>query len=252
MRKLNIVILLGLVVALVGAGLVYVAGQRVEERVAEGKESVTVFVARNVLTEGTRGADLDTTDIEEQQVPRAFLPEGAVTDLADVSDKVLLGPVPKGAPLALAMFGQPTEAAAVRPTQGRLALAVGVDITPGVARYLTPGSVVDVFVTYPTGVGQRAAQRTKLFVSGVKVLSVSVAPPPAAREQEEEDGAAFAQDAERQVVAVLDLSPAQAEQVVNATTLGRLYLALSAVSGNGEQHRTPEGVSPDDVVTANR
>ena len=255
MRKLNIVILLGLVVALLGAALVYVAGQRVEERVAAGRESVTVFVARNTLTEGTRGSDLDVgTDLDEQKVPRAFIPEGAITDLAAVADQVLLGPVPKGSALAGAMFGAPTETAAVRPAAGRLALAVGVDITPGVARYLAPGSVVDVFVTYPGGVGDRAALRTKLFVSGVKVLSVTVAPPPATRTEDDEESAdpAFTGDQAEQVVAVLDVTPAQAEQVVNATTLGRLYLALSAVEGNGQQHRTQQGVIPDDVVSANR
>ena len=75
-------------------------------------------------------------------------------------------------------------------------------------------------------------------------MSVSVAAADA------ESGDQPAEGGGAQVVAVLDLSPREAEQVVNAATLGSLYLALSSVDGTAEKHTTP-GVTPQDVVGAN-
>ena len=121
-----------------------------------------------------------------------------------------------------------------------------MDLSPGVARFLQPGSFVDVFVTYDQlatassstsgvtvqPVNRRASNRTKLFISGVKVLSVSVAPPTTAAGQQERPAGAFGTAGSTTVttegvIAVLDVSPRDAERLVNATTLGQLYLALS-------------------------
>ena len=190
-----------------------------------------------------------------KDIPTAYVAEGALTDLQDVEGQVLLGPVGKDGQITKAMFGQPVDAGAVKPSEGKVALAVGVELSPGVARYLTPGSSVDVFVTYQTtsAAGAKSAsagqstQRTKLFVSNVKVLSVSVATLP-----ESSQDSTTSTSSATQVIAVLDLTPADAEKVVNASTLGSIYFALSSVDGSGQQHKTPQGVTPDDVVVSNR
>lgn len=249
MRKLNVTILVGLLVALLGFALVFAYGSRVDSRVAAGKETVSVLVAATGAAAGLTPAELGEV-LETREVPRLYVAEGALSSLEEVEGQVLLGPLAKGAQVTAAQFGAPGVAGAVKPAPGRVALAVGVALTPGVARYVTPGSRVDVFVTYEGGAAAGAegpdpiTGRTKLFATGVKVMSVSVA----AAEQAEDGGAAATSG---QVVAVLDLAPAEAEKVVNAATLGSLYLALASNEGDAETHRTP-GVTPENVVGSNR
>lgn len=240
MRKLNITILVGALVALLGAALVFSYGRNVDERIAEGRETVGVLVATEPLARGSIAETLGGS-LALEQVPAAFVPEEALSDLGDVAGLELLGPVPVGGYLSRPQFGSSAGADVVRPEAGKVALAVGVGITPGVARYVTGGSVVDLFVTYTTG--ELAAQRTKLFLSGARVLSVQVAPPAGTDEDGEQVPGT---DAAGQVVTVLELTPAEAERVVNATTLGSLYLALST---EGEEHRTGDRTVPDTVVS---
>lgn len=254
MRKLDTTVLAGLLVALLGFGLVFAYGQRVEDRVAEGQATVPVLVAMSAVGPGMTIAELGPL-LETREVPRLYVADGALTSLDDVRGQVLLGGLTPGSQVTAAAFGQPSGVAAVEPEPGRVALAVSVGISPGVARYLVPGSVVDVFVTYegvattdPADPDAAAtdAGLTKLFVSGVEVMSVTIAAPPAATGEETAEASAPTGD---QVVAVLDLTPEDAEKVVNATTLGSLYLAL--VGASGETHTTP-GASPADVVGSNR
>ena len=183
--------------------------------------------------------------MEVQEVPRAFLPVDALTQLNDVVGKELLGPVSPGGVLSVSQFGSRQGADVVRPAKGKVALALSVGITPGVARYVSAGSAVDVFVTYAGG-GARAAGRTKLFHSGAKVLSITVAPPVAAAAQGGQAPAPV--ETSGQVVTVLEVTPVEAEKLVNAGTLGQLYLALSNA---GEEHATPDGAVADDVVRSN-
>lgn len=240
MRKLNITILVGLLVALVGAGLVFAYGNNVDSRVADGKTTVKVLVAGSELALGASPADL-TDQVVTKDVPAAYLAEGYLTALSDVTGQVLLGPVAKGAQLTRTAFGQPGSAGAVKPSKGNDALAVGVDLTPGVARYVTAGSSVDMFVTYAGG-----GARTKLFASGVRVLSVTIATPVDKQDR------TSASSPVSQVVVVVDVDPRLAEKIVNATTIGRVYLGLSALGGKADAHTTPTGANPDDVVRSNR
>lgn len=255
MKKLNLAIAVGVVVALFGGALVLAYGRNVDAKIARGREMTPVLVATQALVAGASGASLeDSTEV--RQVPKTFLATGVLTSLDAVRTMTLLAPVSSGSQLTRSAFGRPSEVGALKPSTGNVALAVGVDLVPGVARYITAPSMVDLFVTY-TGVGGSATapgqagatgsladSRTKLFASGIKVMSVSVAPRP---EQAESDKAGSS-PAGDQVIAVLDVNPTEAERIVNSATLGKLYLGLSG----GDLHVTPAGATPDDVVKSNR
>ncbi|MGH2719980.1 MAG: Flp pilus assembly protein CpaB [Actinomycetota bacterium] len=254
MRKLNATLLLGIVVAVLGFGLVLTYGRTVERRIADGRETVKVLVASENLSAGTpAGSLVDGSAYRLTSVPQAYVPAGALTDLDDVQGMALLGPVPKGTQLSRAMFGTATTAAAVAPSANGLAMAVEVGLSPGVARYISVGSIVDVFVTYEPGSASDGNQisngRTKLFLSGAKVLAVDVAQPQAVSGDDETQQASAAQTVTNNVIAVLDVTPQDAERLVNAVSLGKLYLGLSAKDA---RHTTPTGVTPTDVVGANR
>lgn len=256
MRKLTVTVVVGLVVAMLGAGLVYWYGSRVDERIADGKETTPVLVTKKDLAVGTPSSALEP-DVETRQIPRAYVPAGAVQRLEDLAGLVLLGPLPAQTQLNKLQFGSPAEVALVEPSQGNIALAVQVGISPGVARYVRVGSFVDIFVTYSGGGaigGQTGAQsvanrRTKLFLSNIRVLAVSIAEQTTEQQQQSDQGGVAGRvgTTGSQVIAVLDLTAPESERVVNAVTLGELYLGLSKT-----KHTTPTGVVPEDVITSNR
>lgn len=257
MRKLNVTILVGVIVAIIGFALVFAYGSNVDKRVADGKRTHKVLVSTALLRQGATPAQITASTVSKD-VPEAYLAEGYLTNLDSVKGLVLLGPVGQDSQLTATMFGQPLDAGAVTPSKGNVALAVQVELSPGVARYIVPGSSIDVFVTYTGGAGGqsassgRVASRTKLFLSKVTVLSVSIATPPAGKDQAKTDGSTATATSSALVVAVVDVSPTDAEKLVNATTLGSIYFALSSVDGKGVTHTTPTGVTPDDVVVSNR
>ncbi|MGH9155936.1 MAG: Flp pilus assembly protein CpaB [Acidimicrobiales bacterium] len=256
MKKLNLAIVVGVVAALLGGVLVVAYGRNVDGKIAKGRELTSVLVATDALVAGTAGSSLEgSTALRD--VPKTFVVTGALTSLDDVSTLTLVAPVPSGAQLTRSAFGRPSEIGALKPSAGNVALAIGVDLIPGVARYITAPSMVDLFVTYSDGGGTSVAvpgqpaatagladSRTKLFASGIKVMSVSVAPKP----EEASSGDKAPTVTGDQVIAVLDVDPVEAERIVNSATLGTLYMGLSG----GERHVTPTGATPDDVVKSNR
>lgn len=258
MRKLNASIIVGIIIAIIGAGTVLAYGRSVDKRVLDGRQAQTVVVATQPLTAGM-SASAVRSEVRTEQVPSAFAVDRALAKLSEVpAGQVLLSSVPKGGQLSQSSFGDPAVAGKLSPATGDVALAVETDLSPGVARYLTPGQLVDVFVTYndvrdADGRPAYASDRTKLFVSGVKVLAVSVAQSAtsSSTHQGAFSNATDSQDqavAQDKVIAVLDLKPGDAERLVNAQALGTIYLGYTLKGGDS----TPTGVNPDDVVRSNR
>src|SRR3954447_5686722 len=103
MRKLNISIVVGVVVAVLGAGIVVAYGQSVDKRIASGKHPVAVLAA-----DGRPGARAPAGDVAGRvhvdQVPSSYVAEGALSSTAALSDlpagSVLAGPAPRRGPLA--------------------------------------------------------------------------------------------------------------------------------------------------------
>ena len=251
MRKLNLSIVVGVVVAVLGAGIVVAYGQSVDKRIASGRNPVAVLVADGDLDAGTPASEV-ARRVHVDEVPSSYVADGALTSVTALSSlpagSVLAGPVPSGGQLTGTAFADAATAGHVHPSPGHVAVAVETDLSPGVARYLSVGSMVDVFATYHDVRNKKgkltvASSRTKLFTSGVKVLAVSVA-------QDTASGGHSANSSVLmdKVVALLDVSPTDAEKLVNATTLGEIYLAATT-SGD---HRTATGAVPTDVVGSNR
>lgn len=245
MKRLNVTIIAGTIAALLGGLLVFSYGRNVDEKIAEGKETVSVLVAAQSLRAGTAAATLDGSLLTTESIPREYLVDGALSTLDDVQDLVLSAPVPAGTQLSSGFFSAGGQVAALEPGDGMVAVAIQVTLPGGVARYVSPGSAVDVFVTYERLEGMTTSSyRSKLVLSGVRVMSVSAAQPVAADDEEQTGGSTLPTD---QVLAVLEVSPKDAERVVNGSTLGSLYMALGR---EGDEHRTGKGVTPDDVVKA--
>ena len=253
MRKLNITVIVGIVVALVGAALVFVYGHNVDNKISGGKRTVAVLVADDFLGAGMTAGDV-VSHVHVAQIPSAYVVKNAIgatnsLSSSQASSAVLTGAVPEGGQLSYNDFTAAGAAGRLAPSKGNIALSIETPLSSGVARYLQPGQMVDAFVTYSTGSGASGstatAARTKLFASGVKVLSVSVAQPTDNNSNSNTDNASTPTSS---VIVLLDLSPVDAEKVVNAVTLGSIYLAYTT----GAHDTTPAGATPDSVVRSNR
>jgi len=251
MRKLNLSIVVGVIVAVLGVGIVVAYGQSVDKRIAGGKHPVQVLVADTDLASGTAATEV-ASKVHVETMPAAYVAAGALTNVQSLKSSlaggaVLTGPVPRGGQLSRSNFADAATAGHVQPSAGHVAISVETDLSPGVARYLSVGSMVDVFATYhdvrdEKGKLTKASSRTKLFASGVRVLAVSVAREPSGDSKVE---SATLTD---KVVALLDMTPTEAEKLVNATTLGEIYLADTATGHDV----TATGALPTDVVSSNR
>ena len=72
MRKLNITIVVGIVVALIGAGLVFVYGHNVDNKISSGKRTVDVLVADQALGAGMTAGDV-ASHVHVAQIPSAYV-----------------------------------------------------------------------------------------------------------------------------------------------------------------------------------
>jgi Flp pilus assembly protein CpaB len=236
MRKLNISIIVGVIIALVGASLVFFYGRHVNSKISDGKATQSVIVADEPLAAGSSAHDV-AAHVHIAQIPSAYVVTGALTSMnqltsTDAQTYQLVGGVAKGGQLSLTNFAQGAAAGGIQPTKGNVAIAITLPINAGVARYLQPNQLVDVFVTYGGATGQ-----TKLFAHSIRVLSVSIASTQS--DGTTNDSGSAPAD---QVVALLDASPLVAQKIVNAVTQGTPYLAYAPTGGTTGKASTPQQV----------
>jgi Flp pilus assembly protein CpaB len=250
MRKLNVTIIVGIVVAIIGAGLVFYYGHNVDNKISDGKHTVSVLVADQVLGTGMSAGDV-VSHVHVAQIPDAYVVKNAIAATSSLSatgaqTAVLIGTVPEGGQLSYNDFASATDATRLAPSKGNVALSVETPISSGVARYLQPGQMVDVFATYAAS---SAGQATKLFVSGVKVLSVTIADPTTdSTNNSDSNNSDASSTPSGSVVVLLDLSPRDAQKVVNAVSAGTIYLAYTT----GSHDTTATTDNSTTVLASNR
>ena len=90
MRKLNLSIVVGVIVAVLGAGMVVAYGQSVNKRIASGKHPVAVLVANSDLGAGTPASEL-ASKVHVQQMPSAYVASGALDSVGALTSSLTKG-----------------------------------------------------------------------------------------------------------------------------------------------------------------
>jgi pilus assembly protein CpaB len=188
--------------------------QGADARALEGLEAVEVFVATSEIPAGTmlRNA-VAAGALGIQMVPKRLAPTGASIDVtANNSPNVALNDIHTGEMVLLTRFAPAQEVSAgLSIPSGYVAVTVTLGDPQRVANFVKVGSQVAVFLTYPDAGGSN----TRLLMSKVLVLGV---------------GASTGQTAqELQVPSALltfALSQVDAERLIQAQSVGSLYLAL--------------------------
>lgn len=190
-RIIAIVVALGL--SLGGAFLLWQYVSAADQRAQEGATLTDVYVAASGIPQGMSAQTAVQNDlIEGDQVPTANVPDGAITQLEQISGLVATVPILPGEIIQTARFGDPTLASAtIEVPPDRVAMSIQALVPEGVAGYLTPGDRVAVIgnlevepadssVVAPDGevlveslaeLGQSTV-RTEYIASDVEVLGV--------------------------------------------------------------------------------
>jgi len=186
LRRGRLLILLGLILALLTAGMAYFvlrgAGPAPEERI----ETATIVVAKQPIAERE---DVTLEALGTEEWPLESIPENALRNPAQAVGKVAVVPIAEGQPVLSSMVMGKEEAkeaggfASLGVPEGKVAFAFPIDDSNSVAGAIQPGDFVDVLMDIgftlvkeqPVGEGLEAgAGGTELVITGEKALATQL------------------------------------------------------------------------------
>jgi len=225
MGRRKVLVIVAVVVAALGAALVFVYARGAEDRAAEQFETVDVLVVKSAIERGESvNAAYESGKIDIQQVPRAQVLSGATADGAAFTDQFALTPVYPGEQLIPEKFGgaDDVEAETTLPIpEGMIAISVSLSDTARVGSFIRPGATVGIFLTGT--LPPENTPTTKLLMRDVLVLatgSTTAVAPPAEGEE------APTTEQLPNTLFTLALTQKQAEKILFAQGLGELAFAL--------------------------
>ena len=211
MRKINPVVIAGVVLALAGVALLVAMASGGND--SGGGKKKDVVVAGVPVAAGTPAA---TAGLTVRSLPVDAVPDGALTDPAALNGQVALRALAKGEVVVPGSFGAQGVATAggVVLPKGQEGLGVELGFAPGGLRYVVPGNAITVWASKKGG-------STRMLLTGVRVIATTPGTG---------TGAPTAVTAGAgNLDFLLAVTPAQAAQVINAQASGDgLYFTLSA------------------------
>lgn len=170
-----------------------------------------------------------------QQMPSAAVPADAITDMMQVQGRyartlLLPGTIMRSGYMAAGSGKSGSLAAKLTESgqPGMRALAIPVDSATGVGGTIEPGDRVDIIAAVRIDrVNAPATQFSKIIARGVPVLHRT-----------------YEDDSEGKGTVVVQVTPAQAEEIAYAQIAGKIYLATNPYRVEKEAPAT-SGVTPD-------
>lgn len=227
MDRRKILLVVAVVVAALGAGLVFVYAQDAEDRASEQVATVDVLVVTAPISPGELASDAAASGkILSQPVPADQVLEGSTDDGTVFAGQIALTKLYPGEQLLTQKFGtvEDIESEVSLPIpDGMVAKPVALDDVARVGGFTTPGSRVGVFVTGTFA--PSTEPETRLLLDEVTILatgSTTISAPAT-----NPDGTvAPVTDAVPISQYTLALKPRDAARVTLAQTLGSLSLVL--------------------------
>lgn len=224
MNRRNLIII-G-VAAVLGLLAVYLANawfsgvEQRQQNLADQQRTVQIAVATQELE---FGAPLNSDNVRLTTWPESSLPQGAITDINEaLSGRVAIRPIARGEPILQNRISGRASLSANLPLEMR-AISVPVNQITGVAGFVLPGDVVDVFMTRDN--------ITSVLLENVQVLAID------RRTNEQNTDPALVS------TATLQVDPISAQKLTLARQVAQLSLALRNVEN--------QEVGPTARVTVN-
>lgn len=232
-----ILLIVAFLVAGLGALLVFLYAQQAEERAIAELEPTPVLVLNNDVAAGTSvAAAQEAGAFVLLDRPAAAVPEGALADVAENLDDVILANLYTGETLLADRLGDPADLERLPIPDGRIAVSFTFGDPNRVADFVSPGSGVAVFLTTtPTesevtdpATGETTlesgTETTRLLLPDVQIIAIGGT----TTQTITTTGADGRQQTTETNLSLLTLAltQQQAEQLILAQTLGELYLGL--------------------------
>jgi pilus assembly protein CpaB len=254
------------VFAAVAGVLVWKYLSNADSRAGRKKDLVPVLVAKQKIARGTAfDAVLADKLYQETQIPRDSVPPGQIEPATDQAlltvykGKVAATDIYPGTPLVNDEFVQSSQlvstvAGAI--PKGSQAITVSLDSTHAVGGFVTPGDTVSLLVNLTvkdaSNPGGAGADTTAYLLPGLKVLAVgssTVLPSQANAQTAAATNGSPTPTSQPQnqppSLITLEVTPRQAEQIVQGQAEGSLYLSL-----NPPDFKPGEFQNPDEIVDA--
>jgi pilus assembly protein CpaB len=229
----TVIILLALVLAIGGAGLVFWYVSRADDRAIADEQPTTVWVAEQVVPSGTTLKDAESNGlITETKVPAKAVPTNAVTEIT-ASNMALqaLSDIAPGEFLLSQRFGTtPLGKKAINIPSGKIAVTVELTDPQGVRPFITPGSHIVVYRSSkltPLGDAPRDKQirdndfkSTEVVLSNALVIGVddkALAAPQQSTKEEAADAAGRAGGTSQGFLVTVAVTPEGSLLLVDAT-----------------------------------
>lgn len=222
MGRRTVLLIAALVVAALGAALVWMYANRADERAQADAAPVEVLVATAGISAGTSGSAISQAGTAElRTLPAASVPAGALSDLTPVADLVTLGSVFPGQVLLQPMFGNVQEASGgLTLPPGTMAVAVQLGDPQRVAGFVQPGSEVAIF---STSEAEEGGSQTDLLLERVPV--VAVGPTSVSTTTTTAESGSNTEEIPTAIL-TLAVDQEQAQKVILATSVAPMYFAL--------------------------
>jgi pilus assembly protein CpaB len=207
----------GVAVAILGAVLVFAYARSLQGSAGATGTNVGAYVATSAIPTGTKGSSLPSF-IKTANVPSAARPADALTSLTQVSTLVALRNISAGEVISASQFGSAgtpnTDTTGLTIPAGKNAITVTSPVPQAVAGYVSPGDLVNIYLTTKAG-----DQGARLLLSNISVLATVPANTPKVA-----SGAAAPQTGD--VYFTLALSPQEAEKIIFSQTYESLWYGL--------------------------
>lgn len=262
MNRRVIAVLVAVVLAIAGAGLVinYVRGS--DARAVADAKAVPVYVAEQFVPSGTTLKDAVRTElVTKTNVAAGALPTGALQEVGPDNNALLaLSDVQPGEFLMSDRFGTtPTGEKAITVPSGMIAMSVELSDPARVGQFVTPGTHIAVYATHKIKAVGGDEDKTKAFndldiqgttvlLPDVQVIAMGDTALSTPKQKEGEEGEQEAAEAPSFLV-TLAVKPKDAPRLAHGITEYTLYAGLrgSDVKIDADSHANDMTIFPQDM-----
>ncbi|MFL6089769.1 MAG: RcpC/CpaB family pilus assembly protein [Aeromicrobium sp.] len=217
MNKRAVAAVLAVLLAVAGVGALIVYTNGAQDRAFRGTQTVPVLRVTEKVPAGTKASDLDSK-VENVNLPRAAVPDGAVKSLSDLGNKVTTSALVPGEVLVGARFDATlaqSRATAIDVPKGLQEVTLELNSARILGGMLVPGDHVGVVASYEAP--KTTGYITNFAANRILVLAVNGGVPAGAAAGDAPVSTGLMQ-------VRLAMEPDVALKVVNAAEFGKVYL----------------------------
>jgi pilus assembly protein CpaB len=251
MQSKVLAILIAVVLALVATAALVVYVNGADRRAIADQEPRLVWVAVKRIEAGTSGVKArNTGQIEQREVPRKHVAEGAVLVLSQIQSKFAAVDIMPGEQLLLSRWVGSADVAGrglLPIPDDHQALSIGLDLTRQVAGFVTPGDSVSLVLSMKRrGAGGAEADRSQFLLQNIQVLAVGATALSNASAQGGGGRVNQGRGSQNVTAVTLSIPERSVERVVYAAEHGSIYMTL--MPAQAEDAPPSGGVTADNVI----